>query len=272
MPGRKKASTNETEAKTEHKEVEKKETPKKGKAKKGDDEVAATSTTHESPKKQAKKKEHGAPSRVSNRVRKPVSYANHETGEISGEEDDEPKSRKRGKQADSDEEHFGGGSDEETPKKKKGSKKGKKRAREEEADEEEDEEATQPTKQTKRQAAASKKHKVHHKLSAEDKEIISRIKSLAQDLDEKHSANELKNMLRNNGQPISFPKPELALRVAEGQERGRLPKCPVCSGGNLHPNIAKHQIFCKGYMDDTVYHRCSYCVSASEIIRHPWQH
>lgn len=71
-------------------------------------------------------------------------------------------------------------------------------------------------------------------MKAEQKKIKAKKEDLAE-----FKVNELKDMLKANGQPCTGNKGELVARVAEGQVRGAIPKCPKCHGGNLDYSESK---------------------------------
>jgi len=147
--------------------------------------------------------------------------------------------------------------EEEKPKPKTSSRGKKRKIEEVEAEEEEEKEA--PKKKSKKSKSAKTGD-------------IEKIKELARELEGSHTGNELKEMLRKNSRPSTGVKGELALRVADGQLRGGLPKCPSCSGGYLHLDLSNDKVYCKGYMEDTNFVYCHYKEDSNKISRKPWTH
>jgi len=108
-------------------------------------------------------------------------------------------------------------------------------------------------------------------LTEAQKKTIEEIKEKADDLAANNNQNQLKEMLKKNNQPTNGNKKDNALRIADGQIRGVLPKCSKCSGGNLHLNLKDDTVFCKGYMDDEKFVNCSFSGPNSDVKRTTWQ-
>ena len=88
---------------------------------------------------------------------------------------------------------------------------------------------------------------------------------------ESSTINELKDILRKNGQKVTGTKPELIDRVADGKVLGAIPKCPSCGGGRPKWDAKTGKYTCPGYMEDLDFINCHKKYLASELQRSPWQ-
>ena len=107
-------------------------------------------------------------------------------------------------------------------------------------------------------AAASKPTKDQLKKIAKEAELL-----------ELNSIDQLKQLLRQNGQVLSGTKGELIERCAEGKILGAIPVCPLCGAGKLRYAAKTGLYTCPGYMDDDKFHKCVF-VSGS-VARNPWK-
>ena len=82
--------------------------------------------------------------------------------------------------------------------------------------------------------------------------------------------DQLKNVLRANQQSMSGDKKTLLEKVADGEVKGAIPRCPKCGGGYLKYDFKVDVYGCKGYMDDTDWKFCNFRGSSNEVNRNPW--
>jgi len=84
------------------------------------------------------------------------------------------------------------------------------------------------------------------------------------------SVAQLKDILRANNQRLNGNKDDLLVRIGEGMTNGALPKCSECGGGNLHFTNTYDKVFCKGFMDDEDFVKCSFSAKIEDVKRSPW--
>lgn len=85
--------------------------------------------------------------------------------------------------------------------------------------------------------------------------------------------DEVKDVLRWNGQHRSGTKPVLLVKCLDGQMYGRLARCSVCAGGRLKLCDDGLTVKCMGTFDEDTQTRveCAYAAKASEAPRwQPW--
>ena len=99
--------------------------------------------------------------------------------------------------------------------------------------------------------------------------IKKRVKTAAGEIEEKYKVDELKALLRSNGQTTTGAKAELVTRCAEGSVMGRIPSCPMCSGGKLKFDGATGIYKCPGFMDDDQFMPCFF--KGADITRTGWE-
>jgi len=131
-----------------------------------------------------------------------------------------------------------------------------------------------------------KRDEVVDRLRGWENKLLSMDKNLAKEERKKFmeyeeefntmSVNNLKKLLKANGQKISGKKMELVERCADAKLYGCLPKCEECGGGRLQVNYpfpfghkGQGDWFCKGYYDDGEFMPC-YFRSSEPQERTPW--
>jgi len=151
--------------------------------------------------------------------------------------------------------------------KKKEATKGKKKTKKkDESDEEKvDEEEENPLLKKK----GGKKQADSGKLKGYTAEQLKKYNELLEELN-KHSINELKEMLRKNDQTMSGTKKELVQRVADGKVLGKIPRCPRCAGGRPKFDAKTGMYKCPGYRDDEDFKFCNKKYTMEELPREEW--
>jgi hypothetical protein len=86
----------------------------------------------------------------------------------------------------------------------------------------------------------------------------------------KHTANELKEMLKKNDQSMTGAKDDLIQRVADGKVLGKIPRCPKCSGGRPKFDYKTGMYKCPGFRDDEEFRFCNKKYSMEELPREDW--
>ena len=81
---------------------------------------------------------------------------------------------------------------------------------------------------------------------------------------------ELKDILKANGQSRSGNKIDLLTKVVDGMMFGSIPDCPACGGGRPKLDLLNGTYYCKGYMDDDEWHYCKTVFKFDEIKRGEW--
>ena len=99
--------------------------------------------------------------------------------------------------------------------------------------------------------------------------IKKKVKAAAGEIEDKYKVDELKAILRTNGQTTTGAKAELVMRCAEGEVMGRTPTCPMCSGGKLKFDAATGIYKCPGFMDDDTFMPCFF--KGGDITRTKWE-
>jgi hypothetical protein len=94
-------------------------------------------------------------------------------------------------------------------------------------------------------------------------------KNLIKDYSSKTN-DQLKEVLRVNTQSKSGDKKLLLEKVADGEIKGGIPRCPSCGGGYLKYDYKTDVYSCKGYMDDTDWKFCNFRGNSSNVNRSPW--
>ena len=94
-------------------------------------------------------------------------------------------------------------------------------------------------------------------------------KNLIRDYSSKTN-EELKEVLRVNTQSKSGDKKLLLEKVADGEIKGGIPRCPSCGGGYLKYDYKTDVYSCKGYMDDTDWKFCNFRGNSMSVTRSPW--
>jgi hypothetical protein len=94
-------------------------------------------------------------------------------------------------------------------------------------------------------------------------------KNLIKDYSSKTN-DQLKEVLRVNTQSKSGDKKLLLEKVADGEIKGGIPRCPSCGGGYLKYDYKTDIYSCKGYMDDTDWKFCNFRGNSSNVTRSPW--
>jgi hypothetical protein len=84
-----------------------------------------------------------------------------------------------------------------------------------------------------------------------------------------NSIDQLKQLLRQNGQAVSGTKGELIERCSQGAVLGAIPICPLCGAGKLRFAIKTGVYTCPGFMDDDTFHKCVF--ASGSVARTPWK-
>jgi hypothetical protein len=95
-----------------------------------------------------------------------------------------------------------------------------------------------------------------------------KVATLATELAGKLKTDALKATLKANGQSTTGAKDELVQRCAQGAIMGRIPTCPLCSGGKLKYDAATGIYACPGYMDDADFRPCFF--KSADVTRGIW--
>ena len=85
--------------------------------------------------------------------------------------------------------------------------------------------------------------------------------------------NDLKDILRWNGQFLTGTKPYMLIKCIDGHVRGRLARCNLCSGGKLKLAEDMKTVTCGGTFDEDTHARisCLYRATVAEAPRwKPW--